>query len=272
MRVPEVGYIVRAVASQLDYYRYMGYDSQELKDRYIPYADRFPRGSRVLDVGCGRGEFLELLAERGIEGCGIDSDADMVEAVRKKGLQAEAADALPYLRDHANEFDGVFASHVIEHLPAEQVRDLVHGAAGALRPGGRLLLVTPNPHNLQMHLRDFWIDLQHVRFYSQDGVRWLLHEAALRDIEVGENFRYWAGPRFADPLPSASTSNDVPVHRRRLPFLKGQSRERVKTIVRRVRRASPFVRFKDLERRIDDINKWMASLYPPGEYFVTGVR
>jgi hypothetical protein len=64
----------------------------------------------------------------------------------------------------------------------------------------------------------------------------------------------------------------MPTHRRRLAFLKGQSRERVKTFVRRVRRASPFVRFKDLERRIDDINRWMASLYPPGEYFVTGVR
>jgi O-antigen chain-terminating methyltransferase len=271
MPLPEVGYIGRAVASQLDYYRYMGYDSQELKDRYIPYADRFARGSRVLDVGCGRGEFLELLAERDIDGCGIDSDADMVETVRKKGLQAVVADALPYLRDHEGEFDGVFASHLIEHLPAEQVRDLVHGAAGALRPGGRLLLVTPNPHNLQMHLRDFWIDLQHVRFYSQDGVRWLLHEAGLRDIEVGENPRYWAGPRFGDGPPSPMPS-DLPAPRRRLPFLKGQSRERVKTFVRRVRRASPFVRFKDLERRLDDITRWMQSLYPPGEYFVTGVR
>lgn len=272
MRVREVGYIVRAVASQLDYYRYMGYDSQELKDRYIPYADRFALGSRVLDVGCGRGEFLELLAERGIEGCGIDSDADMVEAVRKKGLQAAAADALPYLRDHSGEFDGVFAAHLIEHLAAEQVRDLVHGAAGALRPGGRLLLVTPNPHNLQMHLRDFWIDLQHVRFYSQDGVRWLLYEAGLRDIEVGENPRYWAGPRFTDlpkPRPMAS---DPPTHRRRLPFLKGQSRERVKALVRGFRRSSPFIRFRDLERRLDDITRWMESLYPPGEYFVTGVR
>src|SRR2546428_2524715 len=193
MPVPEVGYIVRAVASQLDYYRYMGYDSQELKDRYIPYADRFSRGSSVLDVGCGRGEFLELLAERGIEGCGIDSDGDMVDSVSKKGLRAAAADAIPYLGDHPGEFDGIFASHLIEHLMAEQVRDLIHGAARALRPGGRLLLVTPNPHNLQMHLRDFWIDLQHVRFYSPDGVRWLLHEAGLRDIEVGENPRYRAG-------------------------------------------------------------------------------
>jgi O-antigen chain-terminating methyltransferase len=263
------------VASQLDYYGFMGYDSEILKDRYIPYADRFRAGSCVLDIGCGRGEFLELLAERGIQGLGIDRDEDMVGAVSKKGFRAVVTDAIPYLQDHPGEFDGVFASHLIEHLGAEQVRELVLGAARALRPDGRLLLVTPNPNNLQMHLRDFWVDLQHVRFYSPDGVRWLLHEAGLRDIEVGLNPRYQAGPKLADQHRPRPMPADVPAHGRRLSFLKGKSRERVKQLMRfgqRLRRVSPFIRFKELERRLDHLTWWMESLYPPAEYFVTGLR
>jgi SAM-dependent methyltransferase len=263
------------MASQLDYYRFQGYDSEILKDRYIPYADRFRAGSCVLDIGCGRGEFLELLAERGVQGVGIDRDEDMVGAVTKKGLRAAVADAIPYLQDHAGEFDGIFASHLIEHIGAEQVRELVLGSARALRPDGRLLLVTPNPSNLQMHLRDFWIDLQHVRFYSPDGVRWLLHEAGLREIEVGLNARYQAGPRLTDRSKPGQMPTDLGAHRPRLPFLKGQSRERVKQLVRlgkRLRRVSPFIRFKELERRLDHLTWWMESLYPPAEYFVTGLR
>ena len=135
--------------------RITGYDTNVLRERYVPYADRFSAGTRVLDVGCGRGEFMELVAQRGATPVGVDADQAMVNWVRDRGFNAEIGDAVAYLREHADEFDGIFNAHMVEHLAAEQMVELVRAAAGALRPGGRLIVVTPSPANLQMHLRDF---------------------------------------------------------------------------------------------------------------------
>jgi SAM-dependent methyltransferase len=253
------------MSSQLDYYEFMGYNSAELRRRYAVYAERFPAGARVADLGCGRGEFLELLAARGVDGVGVDADEGMVGAVSAKGLTAVKAEAVAYLSQNAISFDGVFASHLIEHLPPEGVRSLVQVAAAALRPGGRLILVTPNPNNLQMQLRDFWIDLQHVRFYSQDIVRWIVHDAGLRDIEVGENAIYRTGPGLASqPLPNLPASSS----RGYLGLKPG-----IKRLSANVFRISPFRRrLYDLEKRVNALTAWMKALYPPGEYFVTAVR
>ncbi|MFI5282784.1 MAG: class I SAM-dependent methyltransferase [Candidatus Dormibacterales bacterium] len=131
--------------SQLGYYEFMGFSGDELLERYAPYAERFEPGTRVLDLGCGRGEFLQLLQRRGVTGVGVDADPEMVGAVNAKGLHAEVADAGEYLSQHQTEFDGIFASHLIEHMTASQFVEFTHRCATALRPGGRLLLVTPNP-------------------------------------------------------------------------------------------------------------------------------
>ena len=186
------------MSSQLDYYEFMGYSRDLLLDRYEPYAARFEPGQRVLDVGCGRGEFLELLARRGVTGVGVDADGDMVRLTRDKGFDVTQAAVPEYLLEHPAEFDGIFAAHVIEHLPPDSVRALVAAAAVALRTGGRLLLVTPSPHNLSMHTHEFWTDLQHVRFYTPEIVRWILHENGFHDIEIGENSRYRSGPAFSN--------------------------------------------------------------------------
>jgi SAM-dependent methyltransferase len=253
------------MSSQLDYYEFMGYDSAELRRRYAVYAERFSPAARVADLGCGRGEFLELLAARGVEGVGVDADEGMVRAVSAKGLTAVKAQAVPYLQQNAASFDGIFAAHLIEHLSPEGVQSLVRAAVAALRPGGRLILVTPNPNNLQMQLRDFWIDLQHVRFYSQEIIRWIVHDAGLRDIEVGENATYRAGPGLASqPLPNLP----APVDAGSLGL-----KPRIKRVYAKMFRISPLRRrLNDLEQRVNALTAWMKALYPPGEYFVTAVR
>src|SRR5262249_7798136 len=134
----------------------MGYPAEVLRERYVPCAGLFAPESRVVDVGCGRGEFLELLKERGSRGIGIDADASMVELVQSKGLEAIRADGLDYLRDNPGEFDGVFAAHLIEHMAPDPLVELVKAASAALRDGGRLIVVSPNPTNLLMHLDNFW--------------------------------------------------------------------------------------------------------------------
>ena len=252
------------MSSQLDYYTFMGFNPEELRLRYAIYADRFKKGSRVLDVGCGRGEFLELLAARKVDGLGIDADEAMVREVTSKGLRALACEANGFLDTHPDEFDGIFAAHLIEHLPPEAVQQLVRGAARALKANGRLILVTPNPQNLQMQLRDFWIDLQHVRFYSPEIVRWIVHDAGLRDIEIGVNPSYQSGPAFP--------------HERliELPITPPPTRKLDRRIVNRLytaMRQSPTQRrIADLERRMNALVRWMKDLYPPAEYYVTGVR
>jgi SAM-dependent methyltransferase len=251
--------------SQLDYYTFMGFNPQELKLRYAIYADRFLTGTLVLDLGCGRGEFLELLNARGVHGLGVDADSEMIAQVKSKGLEAVEGDATEYLRAHPAEFDGIFAAHLIEHLPPDDVEGLVAAAAGALKPAGRLILVTPNPHNLQMQLHDFWIDLQHTRFYSPDIVRWIVHRAGLREIEIGENPSYRSGPTLVNG-PSRSASD-------RVDHAAGRLRARIQRKVARLMSRTPTRRrIVELERKANALMDWMRGLYPPAEYFATGIR
>ena len=252
------------MSSQLDYYTFMGFNPDELRLRYATYADRFKKGSRVLDVGCGRGEFLELLAVRKVDGLGIDADEAMVGEVTKKGLQAVAGEANGFLDTHPDEFDGVFAAHLIEHLPPEAVQRLVRAAAKALKASGRLILVTPNPNNLQMQLRDFWIDLQHVRFYSPEIMRWIVHEAGLREIEIGQNPSYRSGPAFAHERLAELPITPPPTRK--------LDRRIVNKLYTAMRRSPTQRRLADLEQRTNALVHWMKDLYPPAEYFVTGVR
>lgn len=255
---------VRHVTSQLDYYTFMGFNPEELRQRYAGYAERFEAGSRVLDVGCGRGEFLELLAARGVNGIGLDADAAMVEEVARKGLTAVAGDALPYLAAHTGEFDGIFAAHLVEHLRPESMSDLVVAAAGALKPAGRLLVVTPNPHNLQMQLNDFWIDLQHVRFYSPDILRWVFHEAGLRDVTVGENQRYRSGPSLANGARPSPPGPEAAA--------RGRARRLKSRAMRILGRGAMRRRIDALEADLSLLQDWMRGLYPAAEFFVTGLR
>src|SRR2546427_325923 len=121
------------MSSQLDYYTFMGFNPDELRLRYATYADRFKKGSRVLDVGCGRGEFLELLAVRKVDGLGIDADEAMVGEVTKKGLQAVAGEANGVLDTHPHGIDGGFAAaHPQARSPDRE--QAVHGDAPQSHP------------------------------------------------------------------------------------------------------------------------------------------
>jgi O-antigen chain-terminating methyltransferase len=245
---------------QLEYYTFMGYPGEVLKERYQPYADRFSAGNRVLDIGCGRGEFLEVLRDRGIEPFGVDADAQMAEEGRGKGLSIADGDAIEYLHQHAGEFDGTFAAHIAEHLSPEALLELVKGMSVAVKPGGRVIVVTPNPRNLLMQLNDFWIDLQHVRFYSPDIMRWVLNLGGLEEIEIGVNPRYRLGPEmFHDGGPE-----HLPRRRQRSTGL-GRLQEAGTP-------SSLLERLAAVEERLNQLSGWASSLYPPGEYFATGVR
>lgn len=132
-----------------------------VRELQLPYVELVADHQPVLDVGCGRGEFLTLLTERGIDARGIDIDPGMIERSRAQGLPVEQADAVSYLERLDDRALGtVFSMQVIEHLPVESLRRMLELACRKLVPGGLLIAETINPHS-NPAFKTFWVDLTH---------------------------------------------------------------------------------------------------------------
>jgi len=169
---------------------------------YLPLLEGL--SGPVLDVGCGRGEFLSMLRLRGIEGQGIESNPLSVEACRKEGLEVEEGDALDLLsRKEASSLGAVVAFQVVEHWTTETTFAFLREARRALKPGGRLILETINTDSLSA-LKAFFLDPTHVRPVPPDTLRFLAETAGFVEAEV----------RFTNALPETerlgeSSENDA---------------------------------------------------------------
>lgn len=134
---------------------------------YSPFIDALKHFRAIpvsLDLGCGRGEWLSVLREAGFEVRGVDTDPVMLNACRDKGLSVEEDDAGAFLsRQPDDSLDLISAFHLIEHLPFEQQQLLVRESHRALRPGGLLVLETPNPENLIVGTANFYLDPTHIK-------------------------------------------------------------------------------------------------------------
>ncbi|WP_175775090.1 class I SAM-dependent methyltransferase [Burkholderia ambifaria] len=133
--------------------------------KYLPFitplAALYP-GGKVFDLGCGRGEWLELMTEAGFAPVGVDLDADMLEACRERGLPVFQGDAIEYLASlDSDSHVLISAFHVVEHVSFEQVRTIVSEALRVLKPGGLLILETPNPENIVVAGCNFYLDPSH---------------------------------------------------------------------------------------------------------------
>jgi O-antigen chain-terminating methyltransferase len=118
----------------------------------------------ALDLGCGRGEWLELLAEHGFDAQGVDLDEGMLAACRERGLRVQTQDALSALRAWPDaSLTLVSAFHLIEHIPFDDVQELIAESLRVLRPGGLLIMETPNPENLVVATSGFYMDPSHLR-------------------------------------------------------------------------------------------------------------
>jgi SAM-dependent methyltransferase len=155
-----------------------------VRERQREYVDSFRNADPVLDIGCGRGEFLGLLAEVGIEARGIDLDADMVAYARGAGHDVQQADAITYLAGLPDgSLGGIFCSHVVEHLqPAALVR-LLELAADRIRPGGTLVAETPNPRTLGI-LPGFFADLTHAQPLHPETLALLARQCGFEAVEL----------------------------------------------------------------------------------------
>ena len=192
-----------------DYYSYMGYDPVNAKAGLMHYLGFFDKGP-VLELACGRGEFLELLRDAGIEGEGVDSDEGMVEKARSAGLSVALADAVANLEqrpDHS--LQGIFSAHFAEHLEPDVLEHLIAQSARVLAPGGVFVAATPNAGCLSVLGHDFWRDPTHIRFYEPRLLAFYCHKAGMDVVETGGNPHNHPGPPPESLAPPAHVDPDL---------------------------------------------------------------
>jgi SAM-dependent methyltransferase len=179
-----------------DYYSYMEFDPDHTREVLAHYVPLFKEKAPVLELGCGRGEFLGLLAAAGVEAKGVDSDEGMVEKARAEGLDVVCADAVAFLHGDPppGPYQGVFCAHFVEHLTPSQVHELLEGVRRVLAPGGRFVAVTPNPACYAVLSHDFWRDPTHVRFYDLPLLEFLCRQAGLEVERTATNPANHPGP------------------------------------------------------------------------------
>lgn len=140
---------------------------QQRLEVYLPFVQpvcaAYPE-ALVLDLGCGRGEWLELLQKQAISAMGVDLDAGMLEACHQLNLKVQCQDALESLKQLQDGSASVISAfHLVEHLPFDRVKDLVVECHRVLKPGGLLIMETPNPENFMVATHNFYLDPTHLR-------------------------------------------------------------------------------------------------------------
>jgi SAM-dependent methyltransferase len=165
-------------------FRYSDYESRLMDLDYIrmlqrPRVQFFKGCHRVLDLACGPGVFLELLEETGIKAMGVDRDEEIVKKARLKNLDVIQADIFDYLEKAEAGYDGIFCSHLLEHIAFDGVVRLIGLIAEKLVPRGVLVFVLPNPGSIRLHLFGFWRDPEHVRFYTGNLIASVCHHYGL---------------------------------------------------------------------------------------------
>jgi SAM-dependent methyltransferase len=177
--------VTESRSAEFDFFEHMAFDPEQLRESRAFYVPMFEGCQEVLDVACGRGEFLEALGR----GTGVDIEEAMVLRAREAGLQVALDDAFVYLELHPGSFDGIFSAHFIEHLPYDRAAELIGRSYAALRPGGTLVLVTPNAASIPTLQRHFWWDATHVRMYDPELLKFMLKQAGFQGLEDGVNPR-----------------------------------------------------------------------------------
>ncbi len=171
---------------------------------YLPLIEKAKIGtleSPILDVGCGRGEWLELLRECGYEASGIDISKVMIEQCQFRGLETREGDAISYLQGLPNASLGaVTGFHIIEHIPLASLIKLFDEAVRVLRPGGLIIFETPNPRNVLVGSGDFYRDPTHLNPIHPDTISYI---ATLKGFINSESYFFEEKESRVELLPSS---------------------------------------------------------------------
>jgi SAM-dependent methyltransferase len=255
------------------YYAYLyanGHADADAYRQYLTtYLDYIKPGSDVLDIGCGSGDFLDLARAKQCRATGVDSDQGMLGIARERGLNVIEADVLQYVAEQAqaDSYDFIFASNFIEHLTPNVLIEILAGCFRLLRPSGRLLVATPNPESLHVHLYEFWRDLTHVRLYNPSVIEFLFHDRGFVEVKWGLNAATGAKPVIH--------TQDMDLLKNRLEILqlafqKKQKQMKLKELESDL--AETLTLMSEMLQEIRQLQNVFFYIYPPREYYVTGIK
>jgi 2-polyprenyl-3-methyl-5-hydroxy-6-metoxy-1,4-benzoquinol methylase len=172
-------------------HKYVGFEdafrgsTDAIRSGLAAYVPLFAGASDVLDIGCGRGEFLSLLASAGVTARGIDLNETMVEVCVSRGLDATTADALSYLRTQPDgSLGGLFAAQVVEHLQPGYLTQMLDTAFEKLRPGALIVLETINPGCWFAFFESYIRDITHERALHPDTLKYLLVASGFQGVDI----------------------------------------------------------------------------------------
>lgn len=173
----------------------------KIKEHMKYYLPFFADKNNILDIGCGRGEFLSLLTEKGILCKGIDLSSDMIQTCRNKGLNVSEADALDYLEQlEDSTLGGILIAQVVEHLTPKELIKLIELCERKLQPGGVLAIETINPQCLGVFGRSFYMDLTHHKPVHPLLLDFLLRDKRFNNVDI----------KFLSPLPEEFKLPPIP--------------------------------------------------------------
>lgn len=155
------------------------------QNAYIPYLHQLKEAQdgaeAILDVGCGRGEWLKLIAAQGLVAKGIDLNVRMVKECQNQGLDVDMVDALSFLRNQTSaSLRGITGFHIVEHIPFEELMAIFNEAFRVVKPGGIVIFETPNPENILVGACNFYTDPTHKRPIPPLALSFMLSQAGFK--------------------------------------------------------------------------------------------
>ena len=178
-------------SNALDAYKYVGFEQAfrgseaDIASRLEGYCERFTGAADVLDIGCGRGEFLGMLRDRGISARGLDANREMVAVCRDRGLDVAEGDAVGYLQSLPDaSLGGIIATQVVEHFTSDYLLRFLEVAYHKLRPDSTIILETLNVDSWSAFFGPYLRDITHERPIPPDTLRFLLEASGFQRLDV----------------------------------------------------------------------------------------
>lgn len=163
--------------------------TSERTEFWMPqFCECFKGMQTVCDVGCGQGNFLRLLSKSGMKNIyGFEASPELAEKLNKEGFKVICGDVLETLKNYENFFDGIYSSHLIEHLITKDALVLLELMKNALKNKGKLVIITPNIMFFEYNAKGiFWRDFTHQRPYNIESLTGIVKKAGFTVKKKGE--------------------------------------------------------------------------------------